>query len=223
MRKQAQHAFSLIEILIAASLLAIIGALLAQSLSSSIEAKDAIESTSNRYHLVRSSMSRMVDEISMAYLSTHRPTGGTVVRMVTGFKGERDRIDMTGFGYVPRVEDEKKSDQRQLSFYTDTDPRTQTRSLMRREQANLDDEYDEGGRILTLLPDVRSLEFQYWDPQKEAWTEKWDAAGNELNRLPSRVRIELVAVMDDGREQTFVTQSKLWTLAPLNFRAGGGP
>lgn len=212
-----RRAFSLIEILVAASLLAIIGALLMQSLSSSIDAKDAIEGTSSRYHLVRSSMSRMVDELSMAYLSNHRPTTGAEIRAMTGFKGERDRIDMTGFGYVARVEDEKKSDQRQLSFFLDTDPRTQTKSLMRREQANLDDDYEEGGRVLTLLPDVRDLEFQYWDPQKEAWQDKWDAQGSELNRLPARIRIEMVVVMDDGREQTFTTQSRLWLLAPLNF------
>ena len=91
---------------------------------------------------------------------------------------------------------------------------------MRREQANLDDDFEEGGRVLTLLPDVKSLEFKYWDSQKEDWAEKWDAAGGELNRLPTRVRIEVVAVMDDGREQTFVTQSKLWMLAPLNLRGG---
>lgn len=212
-----RRAFSLIEILIAASLLAIIGALLMQSLSSSIDAKDAIEGTSNRYHVVRVAMSRMVDEISMAYLSNHRPTTGAAIRAITGFKGERDRIDMTGFGYVARVEDQKRSDQRQLSFYLDTDPRTSTKSLVRREQANLDEEYDEGGRILTLLPNVRDLEFKYWDPQKEAWTDKWESEGTELNRLPARVRIEMVVVMDGGQEQTFTTQSKLWLQAPLNF------
>lgn len=212
-----RRAFSLIEILIAVSLLAIIGALLMQSLSSSMDAKDAIESTSNRYHLVRSAMSRMVDELSMSYLSNHKPTSGVEIRAVTGFKGERDRIDCTAFGYVARVEDERKSDQRQLSFFLDNDERTQTKSLRRREQANLDDDFEEGGRELTLLPDVRSLEFQYWDPQKEAWADKWDAQGSELNRLPSRIRIEMVVVMDNGEEQTFTTQSKLWLLAPLNF------
>lgn len=212
-----RRAFSLIEILIAVSLLAIIGALLMQSLSSSMDAKDAIESTSNRYHLVRSAMSRMVDELSMSYLSAHKPTSGVEIRAVTGFKGERDRIDCTAFGYVARVEDERKSDQRQLSFFLDTDERTQTKSLRRREQANLDDDFEEGGRELTLLPDVRSLEFQYWDPQKEAWADKWDAQGTELNRLPSRIRIEMVVVMDNGEEQTFTTQSRLWLLTPLNF------
>ena len=212
-----RRAFSLLEILIAVSLLAIIGALLMQSLSSSMDAKDAIESTSNRYHLVRSAMSRMVDELSMSYLSAHKPTSGVEIRTVTGFKGERDRIDCTAFGYVARVEDERKSDQRQLSFFLDNDERTQTKSLRRREQANLDDDFEEGGRELTLLPDVRSLEFKYWDPQKEAWADKWDAQGSELNRLPSRIRIEMVVVMDNGEEQTFTTQSKLWLLAPLNF------
>lgn len=212
-----RRAFSLLEILIAASLLAIIGALLMQSLSSSIDAKEAIESTSSRYHVVRSAVSRVVDELSMAYLSGHRPQNGVEIRAITGFRGERDRIDFTALGYVPRVEDEKKSDQRQLSYFLDTDPRTRTRSLVRREQANIDDDFEEGGRTLTLLPDVRSLEFQYWDPLKDGWSDKWDAAGGELNRLPSRIRIEMVAVMDNGEEQTFVTQSKLWLLAPLTL------
>ncbi|HEY1101206.1 MAG TPA: type II secretion system protein GspJ, partial [Myxococcota bacterium] len=90
-------------------------------------------------------------------------------------------------------------------------------SLRRREQANLDDDFEDGGREQTLLPDVRSIEFQYWDPTKEAWADKWDAAGSELNRLPARIKIELVAVMDNGEEQTFTTQSKLWLLAPLTF------
>ncbi len=215
--RRLQTAFSLLEVLIAASLLAIIGALLMQSLSSSLDAKEAIETTSNRYHVVRAAMSRVVDEVSMAYLSSHRPQNGGELRAITGFRGERDRIDFTALGYVPRVEDEKKSDQRQLSYFIDTDPRSRTQSLMRREQANLDDDFEEGGRTLTLLPDVRSVEFQYWDPQKDAWAEKWDAAGSELNRLPSRIRIELVAVMDNGEEQTFVTQSKLWMLVPLTL------
>jgi general secretion pathway protein J len=212
-----KRAFSLLEILIASSLLALIGALLAQSLSSSIDAKDIIETTSNRYQVVRSAMSRVVDELSMAYLSSHRPGGSNEIRAVTGFKGERDRVDFTAFGYVPRVEDEKRSDQRQLSYFLDTDPRTRTKSLIRREQPNLDDEFEEDGREQTLLPDVRELEFEYWDPTKEAWSEKWDAASDELDRLPQRVRIKVVAVMDDGREQTFTTQSRLWLQAPLAF------
>ena len=80
---------------------------------------------------------------------------------------------------------------------------------MRREQANLDRVFERGGRTLTLLPDVRELELQYWDATKADWSDKWDAAGTEQNRLPKRVRIKLVVVMDTGEEQTFITQAKL--------------
>jgi type II secretion system protein J len=207
--------FSLIEVLISASLLALIGGLLLQSLSSSIDAKDAVDSTSNRYHLVRSAMSRMIDEISMAYLSNHRSS--LEIRAQTGFKGEHDSLNFTAFGYVPRVEDSKQSDQRELGYFLATDPKTLTQSLMRREQPNPDLKFDEGGRVQTLLPNVREVEFAFFDPQKNEWAEKWDAAGTELNRLPSRVRIKFKVVLEDGTEQTFVSQSKLWLLSPLNF------
>jgi type II secretory pathway component PulJ len=212
MRKRA---FALIEVLVAASLLAIIGALMMTSLSSSIDAKDAVDSVSNRYHLVRAATSRLVDEISMAYLSAHH--NELEVRTKTGFLGARDSLSFTGLGYVPRVEDEKKSDQRQLSYYLDTDARSGSKALFRREQANLDDDFEEGGRELVLLPYVSELELQYWDPQKEAWSEKWDAAGTEIGRLPTRVKIKIVAVMEDGRETPFVTETRIWMTAPLNF------
>jgi general secretion pathway protein J len=215
---KAPRGFSLIELLVAASLLAIMGALMVQSLSSSIEAKENVEHISNRYHLVRSAMSRMVDEISQAYLSGHRSE--TEPRNETGFKGERDSLRFTAFGYVPRVEDEKKSDQRQLGYYLDSDPKSGTESLFRKEQANIDDNFEEGGRALLLLSNVRELVFEYWDPQKEAWNEKWDAEGSDpamANKLPSRVRIKMTVVMEDGVEQTFVTQTKIWLTAPLGF------
>jgi type II secretory pathway pseudopilin PulG len=208
--------FSLIEIVVSAGLLAITGALLLQSLSSSLDAKEAVESTSGRYHLVRSAMSRMVDEISMAYLSKHHALQEP--RTETGFLGERSSLKLTAFGYVPRVTDEKKSDQRQLAYYLDTDPKTRTESLFRREQANLDDNFEEGGRALVLLPNVRELTFHYWDPNKEEWADKWDAAGAErIDQLPARVRIKLVAVMHDGQEQTFTTQTRIWLQKPLSF------
>ncbi len=213
--RKRQRAFSLLEVLVASGLLAIIGGLMLTSLSSSIDAKEAVDGTSNRYHLVRGAMARMVDELSMAYLSNH--INDVEVRARTGFKGERDKIAFTGFGYVSRVEDDKKSDQRQLALYLDTDPRSQTQSLFRREQANLDDNFEEGGRALVLLPNVRSIEFQFWDPQKDAWAEKWDAAGTELGRLPTRVRIKLVAVMEGDVEVPFVTQAKIWLPTPINF------
>jgi len=215
--RRGPKGFSLLEILISASLLTIVGALLLQTLSSSIDAKDQVEKTSGRYHLVRSAMSRMVDEISMAYISGH--VAALDPRNETGFVGEREELNFTAFGYVPRVADEKKSDQRQLGYLLDHDRTSGTQSLMRREQANIDDDFKEGGRTLVLLPDVRELEFQYWDKAKESWEDKWDfeAPERSTDPIPERVRIKIVAVMDDGEPMTFVTQTRLFLLRAIKF------
>jgi len=210
--------FTLLEVLIAAALLAITGAFLATSLSSSIDAKEAVETTSGRYHVVRQGMTRMVDEISMAFLSAHNVTPELRVR--TGFRGERDTIAFTAYGHVPRVEDAKESDQREVAFSLGTDDRTRTQSIMRRVQAFLDDDLDEGGREQTLVPDVSELEFQYWDNVTEEWKDEWDTeSGAFQGRLPTRVKITFTAVMDDGIEQEFTTQTRVWLEKPWVFRS----
>jgi type II secretion system protein J len=209
--------FTLMEGLIASSLLAIIGVFMATSISSSINAKEIVEETSGRYHVVRQAMSRMVDEISMAYITAHNTTPDLRVRH--GFLGERDELHFIAFGHVRRKAEARESDSRELSYFLGTDERTGTEAIIRRVQVNPDDEFDEGGREQTLLPDVVDLEFEYFDPQREDWSDKWDFEGAETrNRLPTRVRIRFTARMPGEREQTFVSQTKIWLVQPQSFR-----
>jgi general secretion pathway protein J len=219
MRHALRRGFSLLEVMVACGLLALVGSVLYTSLSSSIDAKEMVEGTSNRFHLARQAMSRMVDEVSMAYLSTHHNMSDP--RTMTGFKGERDRMRFTAFGYTSRVEDDKRSESREVAYFLGTDDRTRSRALIRREQPNLDLELDEGGREQTLLPYVSELAFEYWDPLSEEWKENWDSEESAfLNRMPSRVRIVFVAKMDDehaGLEQRFMTQARIWLGQPIRF------
>lgn len=209
--------FSLLEVLISAGLMALVGMLLLTSLSSSLDAKEAVETTSGRYHLIRLSVSRLVDEISMAYVSTHRSS--TEVKAETGFKGESDRIDFTAFGYVARTQDAKRSDQRELAYFIGDDPKSGRRALVRREDPTLDDDFEEGGRELVLLPGATDLELAYWDKATESWKEEWDQEDAASNgKLPERVRIKLTVEMDEGVEQTFVTQARIFLTNPLAFQ-----
>lgn len=210
-RRHHAKGFSLMEVMIASALLAITGGLLYTSLTSSIDAKEMVEGTSNRYHLARQGLSRMVDEISMAYLSKHHSQ--VEERSETRFVGGRDSLAFTAFGYVNRREGAKNGASRQLEYSLDIDDRTSAQALIRREQPNLDDDVEEGGREQTLLPYVTELQFEYWDSQTEDWKEEWDTEESAtLDRLPERVRITLTAKMDDedGMEQRFMTQSRIF-------------
>jgi len=208
--------FSMMEVLVACSLLAVVGALLLSSLSSSLDLKEDVSAISDRYHLIRQGMSRLVDEVGMAYLSRHNDAAE--IRMQTGFRGERDELHFTAFGYVSRVEDSKHSDQRELSYSIGIDDRTGEPALMRREQPDPDDEFDEGGREQVLMPGAKDLEFEYWDPTTEDWKDSWDAEESAtLQRLPTRIKIKLVVEMEEGLEETFITQAPIFLTKPIDF------
>ena len=91
-------------------------------------------------------------------------------------------------------------------------------AILRREQANPDIEFDEGGRTQTLVYPVTELIFSYWDRVTEDWKESWDTEESAtLNRLPDRVRIEIKMTMEDGTEQLFMSQSKIMMQKPLRL------
>jgi len=209
--------FTLMEVMIAAALLAIMGALLATSLNGAITAKEGAEDVSNRYHLIRQAMSRMADEISMAYLSKH--VNALEAKSKTGFKGGDDQLYFTAFGHIARVQDAKESEQRELAYAFEIDPRTNTKSIRRREQANPDLELDEGGRWQTLLPGVQEFTLQYYDARAQDWVDSWDTESSATqNRLPARVKIRMEAEVNEAGDTTvFVTETRIFLPLPFKF------
>src|SRR5688572_5772506 len=119
LRRKSAHGFSLIEVMVATVLMGMMGALLMVSINSSVNAKEAVEEISGRYHLVRQAMSRMAREISMAYLSKN--INITEPAFVTQFKGNKDSLYFSAFGNVVRQKDSKQSDQQVIGFYLGTD------------------------------------------------------------------------------------------------------
>ena len=181
-----------------------------------MDVKEAVEETSDQYHLIRQSMSRMVREISLAYLSAHR--NALEPKVDIQFRGESSQLDFVAVGHVVRKMNAKQSDQQEIAYFLGEDERSGKQALMRRQQANPDLEVEEGGRVQTLCPRVTDLIFSYWDSVTEDWKEEWDTEESAtLNRLPDRVRIEMKILMEDGTEQLFMTQSKILMTKPLRL------
>jgi general secretion pathway protein J len=206
--------FSLIEIVVAAALLALVGATLMQTLNSSITVKERVDSISTRYHLVRQALSRMSHEISMAYISTQVNPEYAVT--ITAFKGEKDRLSFDAFGGVVRVQNAKESDQREISYFLERDKKTDRMSLMRREHPNITRDIGKSGVTEVLCPDVTKITFKYWNEKAKNWDSNWSVTAlSELPTLPTRVQIELVAKMQNEHEQKFVTETMVWLTEPV--------
>jgi general secretion pathway protein J len=229
--KRSLRGFSLIEIMVAMVLMAMMGVLLMVSINSSISARDKVEEISDRYQMVRQALTRMSREISMAYLSKHINIIDPAY--ITQFKGRKDSLYFSAFGNVVRQKDAKESDQQVLGYYLDTNSEGH-KSLMRKFQANLNLDVEKGGRAQVLCPNISKLEFLYYDDQLNKWDEEWIAdptnmvaegllSGQQANknqkqwRLPSYVKITLTAEMEEGVEMKWISETQIPMKDPIDF------
>lgn len=207
------HGFSIIEVVIAAALVAMLGVWLFISTSNGIQAKNETAAKAARYHAARQALERMEHELSMAYLSAHRNANNLVV--TTLFKGEEEKITFSALGNMPFVKEAHESDQQELSYYVERDDRTNKPALMRRVHKNLTLKPGEEGNADVLCSDVVGLKLKYWDEANSDWKKEWSSEGSFAQPLlPARIEIELTILIYE-REVKFVTQVELWMRKPI--------
>jgi general secretion pathway protein J len=189
---------SLIEVMIAITILAMISTLVYSGFTTTARHKSRIERELDRSHLVSAAIERMVRELSMAYVSqqVNASNQGGVSTVLTTFVGKdhgtRDRLDFTAFAHQRLYRNAHESDQCEISYFVTQDPDDHDKLVLaRREQNRIDDRPDRGGRVEVLLHDVKGVDFEYLDRTTVSWLRTWDANGaaGQPNRLPMQVRI----------------------------------
>jgi general secretion pathway protein J len=228
---QAVRGFSLIEVLIAVTILAMISTLIMTSFSSLQSSKQGVRRVSERYRQGRMALSRMSRELQSAYLSHHLPLDQSLAVVRTAFIGQpdtpADRVDFNAFVNRRLDRDARVSDQLELSYYGVANPHVEgVYDLVRRFNPRLDLEAERGGRLQVLAEDIDLFDLEYLDPLTGLWTEEWDSreAVRQLDRIPLQVKITLVlnggTRAPDAAERgtlTFATKVGLPIQLPLTF------
>lgn len=219
---RTRRGFTLIEVLIAVSLLAMIGAATLGSFQLAWEQKQQVEAEDERYAQVRGALDRIANDLAVAFLSEHydrkryreRPT------LFKGLdRGRRDELTFTAFANERMDEDSKTGDQTVLKYFVERDPENnRVDSLFRRTNPVIDEDAERRGRRQVLCEDVKNFELEYWDAAKNEWTDEWDASRTEhFGVLPERVRVTLSVVDLFGKEQKFTTQAQIMMQRSLDF------
>jgi general secretion pathway protein J len=209
--------FTLLEVMIAVAITAVIGSMAAGVYQQVDRAASAARDQGERYAGARLALTRMSRELSMAFLSEHYDRARFRDRP-TLFKGESDQLLFSTMAHVRLAQDAKESDQAMVEYLVERDPVSGKDALFRREKVRIDDEPDRGGRKDLVATHVKGISLQYWDLKRKEWVREWSTRTPEkLNELPTRIRIALEIVLADGRTEKFTTQARVAITTPLEF------
>jgi general secretion pathway protein J len=225
-RRPSSSGLTVLEILIAVAIFAIVTTLLWGTLQGTLTAKRRVEATQDRYRSVRLALNRMARELSTAYLSTNEPLSAVERRtfLVGEDRGDTDRLRFSALAHVRLREGAHESDQSIIQYYLAPDRSDSTTGrhalhLWRRETRRLANEPVEKitGEAYVLCPDVSALQLSYYDPRNREWRSDWNtlALDGQANRLPTRVRISLSVLDPAGKTLQFLTATRLVLQEPF--------
>jgi prepilin-type N-terminal cleavage/methylation domain-containing protein len=225
--------FTMIEMMVAIGLLAMMTALIYVAMRINFRARDSAYRIQRVYHQADVSLNRMRRALSMAFLSKHVDEDKS---RETLFVGKTSSVLFDTMAHLRIEKAARESDQAVVEFFLGNDKETGEKALYMREKAVIDDNPDDGGKVVKLAERVRSLKFSYYDKQAEDWQGDWKAEldqGDEASadrkvqavkksvekltgaeeldefRLPDAVRIELVLQDDQDNEYPFATALKV--------------
>jgi general secretion pathway protein J len=220
-----RRGFTLLEVLLAVTILALVGTMVYGGFSQTALNKARVEEDVDHSRVVHMTLERIARELTMAYVSTHVNPSLDLRVVQTAFigkdNGEDDRIDFTSFSHRRLYRNARESDQNEISYFVTENPEDpSTRVLARREQNRVDEDPRRGGKSQILLEDVEEFNVEYFDPLLSDWVQTWSTidALAQPNRLPTQVRIRLT-VKDPRRPnetQTFGTRVTIPITYALN-------
>lgn len=220
-----RRGFTLLEVILAVTVLALIGTMIYGGFSQTALNKARVEEDVDHSRVIHMALERMTRELSMAFVSTHVNPSLDLRVVNTAFigkdNGRDDRIDFTSFSHRRLYRNARESDQNEISYFVTEHPDDPGMNVLaRREQNRIDDDPRKGGKSQILVENVEEFNVEYFDPLLSEWVDTWDTVNTlaQPNRLPKQVRIRL-SVKDPRRPtktQTFGTRVTIPLTYALN-------
>ncbi len=219
-----QQGFTLIEIMIAVAILAIISLLLWQSSAVMMNAKSRYELEDSRFHEVFMALSRMADDLSMAFLyQSVDHLGGyknteaqREIRFVASESNSQKSLNFATFSHIRYLKNSHESEQAEVGYFLRASEETGTMNLIKRVQAPPDRNAEEGGVEYVLLEGIKDIKYQFYDMNRKEWRPAWDSASLDYGKKLPRA-VEITITIDDpvveDETRSFVTTA-LVEMAP---------
>jgi general secretion pathway protein J len=222
-----ERGFTLIEVMIAVAVLCLMMVIAWGSVVQTIIANKHFGAIEDRYREARNALGKIASDLSMAYISGNEDRSAQEPRtfFIGDSAGDSANLRFSTFAHVRLYADANESDQTVIGYFTAPDPvDRRTTDVMRRESRRMSwqgEKWDAvPGQSDVLFANVTRIKISYFDVRANEWKDGWTSQGEgTAARLPTRVKIALTFVDDDGKEITLSTQQELMLQEQLTFYA----
>ena len=222
-RRRRGAGFTLIEVMLAVAILAILTTLMWSAFSQASRNKKRVEAAQERTHTVRTALLRMAREIEMAFLSESNEPDATLPRtsFIASGRPDVDELWLTAFAHQRLRGGTAEGDSSIIGYFGERDPADRRiLNLMRRETRRLvsRDPREVPGETYVVCPDIVRLKLTYYDYRKKEWHDEWDSKVPGTSFLPSHVHIALTVLDEQQREVIYATDARVQLTEKVAYR-----
>jgi prepilin-type N-terminal cleavage/methylation domain-containing protein len=208
---RAARGFTLVELMLAIMVLAIMMTLVYGVVVSTVQAAHRIEEITLGTEIGPSILTRVREDLEAAFLPGKEPEHFVGYNRKGAGGGDGDRVDFVSavmaYGAEREGEEALFHGVNEVGYQVKDNPKSGNASILyRREDYFLDAEPLKGGRLTELYDRVRHFNLEYWDG--EAWQPEWSSQ-KQKNTLPKAVKIDLKILVDEREmkdvEKTYST------------------
>ncbi|UCD84274.1 MAG: prepilin-type N-terminal cleavage/methylation domain-containing protein [Deltaproteobacteria bacterium] len=227
-KQQCLGGFTLIEIMVAITILAIIMSFIYTTFTATLEAKRYAEDRGELYQTGWQVLNRITRELEGAYLvKIEEPEGDVFWEPPADFIGKDDwhegnRMDTITFttmahrdlsplwrSFAATQEEEPDSNESEhaiISYFCRVGDYDDGNVILYHQEnaAMLNDPLTEGGGVFEMAERVQEFRLRYYDEEDKEWKDRWDWEVGDLT-LPLVVEVTLTLQDKSGHEGTFST------------------
>lgn len=214
-----RRGFTLLEIIVALSLLSLIALITFESIANSLTTREALETADIGNQSARVALDRLRRDLRLAYLTPNITAVNTYITSFVAQNGDPDRLWFASLSHHRMYRESRECDQTEITYWTEDDPDMPgAYALLRREAPRIDHQPDKQGLIAPLAYGLRSMDFRYLNSKTGDWLDAWDSTGvDQLQRLPRAVQIVLVFLVPDPNDPARLVEQPFATTVVLHF------
>lgn len=212
---------SLIEVMVAVTVLLVMAALSWEILASTSDARAILSERDDTTRSARAALSRLRRELQLAWLTPNRESVNTFWTVFAGDNADPDTLFFATLAHQRLYRNTHESDQTEISLWAEpARDKGEGYVLFHREAPRIDHEPDEDGTIFPLAYNVRSFDLRYLDPKTNEWRDSWDTRSTDTPYyLPRVVQIGLVLIGTDAQDERRTVDIPYMTTVIVEYAA----